>query len=155
LLRVPLRRREDGQADDRRQRRSERAEDRREVAHHERRCSDPGATALIAARLDNPLTRAVGRLPATVRTKLVLAFLAIAVLLVAVALLGLRVLGQSNARAESLRALQVRAAAYQELETDSTQMRQLLGLCAGGADAAKWSNGGRPAKDTTKQCLRE
>jgi signal transduction histidine kinase len=125
------------------------------VAHHERRRRDPGVPALISARLDNPLTRAVGRLPATVRTKLVLAFLAIALLLVAVALLGLRVLGQSNSRAESLRALQVRAAAYQELETDSNQMRQLLGLCAGGADAARWSNGGRPAKDTTKACLRQ
>jgi len=125
------------------------------VAHHERGGRDTGVPALIAARLDNPLTRAVGRVPATVRTKLVLAFLAIALLLVGVALLGLRVLGQSNSRAESLRALQVRAAAYQELETDATQMRQLLGLCAGGADAAKWTNGGRPAKDTTKACLRE
>jgi signal transduction histidine kinase len=125
------------------------------VAHHERRRRDPGVPALIAARLDNPLTRAVGRVPATVRTKLVLAFLAIALLLVGVAVLGLRVLGQSNSRAESLRALQVRAAAYQELETDATQMRQLLGLCAGGADAARWSNGGRPAKDTTKTCLEQ
>jgi len=42
----------------------------------------------FAARLDNPVTRAVGRVPGTVRTKLVLAFLAIAVLLVVVALLG-------------------------------------------------------------------
>jgi signal transduction histidine kinase len=109
----------------------------------------------LAARLDNPVTRAVGRVPATVRTKLVLAFLAIALLLVVVALLGLRVLGQSNARAESLRALQVRAAAYQQLETGATQMRQLLGLCAGGAAAARWSNGGRPARDTTKACLRQ
>jgi signal transduction histidine kinase len=108
----------------------------------------------LAARLDNPLTRAVGRVPATVRTKLVLAFLAIALLLVGVAVLGLRVLGQSNARAESLRALQVRAAAYRELETDATQMRQMLGLCAGGAAAAMWLNGGRPAKDTTEACLR-
>jgi signal transduction histidine kinase len=110
----------------------------------------------FAARLDNPVTRAVGRVPGTVRTKLVLAFLAIAVLLVVVALLGLRVLGQSNGRGESLRALQVRAAAYRELETEATQMRQLLGLCAGGRDAATWFNGGRPAlRDTSRACLRQ
>ncbi|MGZ4333810.1 MAG: ATP-binding protein [Gaiellaceae bacterium] len=110
---------------------------------------------VFAARLDDPLTRAVGRVPGTVRTKLVLAFLAISVLLVGVALLGLRVLGQSNTRAESLRALEVHAAAYQELETEATQVRQILALCAGGADSASWVNGGRPAGDTTRACLRQ
>jgi cytochrome c-type biogenesis protein CcmH/NrfG len=88
----------------------------------------------VARSADNPLVRAVGRIPARVRTKLVVAFLAVAALLVVMALLGLRVLGQSNSRAESLRTLQVRAASYQELETAATQLRQLLGLCAGGAD---------------------
>jgi signal transduction histidine kinase len=109
----------------------------------------------FAGRLENPLTRAVGRVPGTVRTKLVLAFLAIVVVLVGVAVLGLRALGQSNTRAESLRTLQVHVAAYQELETEATQVRQLLGLCAGGADGASWVNGGRPATDTTKACLRQ
>jgi signal transduction histidine kinase len=110
---------------------------------------------VFAARFENPLTRAVGRVPATVRTKLVLAFLTIVVVLVGVAALGLRALGQSNTRAESLRNLQVHAAAYQELETEATQVRQLLGLCAGGADSASFVNGGRPATDTTKACLRQ
>jgi len=109
----------------------------------------------FAARFENPLTRAVGRVPATVRTKLLLAFLAIVVVLVGVAALGLRALGQSNTRAQSLRTLQVHAAAYQELETEATQVRQLLGLCAGGADNLSWVNGGRPASDTTKACLRQ
>ena len=109
----------------------------------------------FAARFENPLTRAVGRVPATVRTKLLLAFLTIVVVLVGVAALGLRALGQSNTRAESLRTLQVHAAAYQELETEATQVRQLLGLCAGGADGTSWVNGGRPATDTTKACLRQ
>jgi signal transduction histidine kinase len=109
----------------------------------------------LAARVENPLTRAVRHVPGTVRTKLVLAFLAIAVLLVGVALLGLRVLGQSNTRAESLRNLQVHAAAYQELETEATQVRQLLGLCAGGANNLSWVNGGRPATDETLTCLRQ
>jgi signal transduction histidine kinase len=109
----------------------------------------------VARGADNALVRAVGRIPATVRTKLVVAFLASAVLLVAMALIGLRVLGQSNDRAESLRTLQVRAASYQELETAATQLRQLLGLCAGGADAGKWLNGGRPAPGPTQSCLRQ
>ena len=76
-------------------------------------------------------------------------------MLVGVAALGLRALGQSNTRAESLRTLQVHAAAYQELETEATQVRQLLGLCAGGADSTSWVNGGRQATDTTKACLRQ
>jgi signal transduction histidine kinase len=103
--------------------------------------------------LANPLVRAVSRIPANLRTKLVVAFLGIAVLLIVVALLGLRVLGQSNSRAENLRALQRHAAAYQGLETQATQMRQLLGLCAGGADGAKWFNGGRPSGGPSRACL--
>lgn len=108
-----------------------------------------------AARLDNPLVRIIGRLPGTVRTKLVLALLAIAILLIGVALLGVRVLGQSNARAQDLRALQVRAAAYGQLETQATQVRQLLGICAGGADAGKFANGGRANPGPTRVCLRQ
>ena len=34
-------------------------------------------------------------------------------------------------------------------------MRQLLGLCAGGADSASFVNGGRPASDTMRACLRQ
>jgi signal transduction histidine kinase len=108
-----------------------------------------------AARLDNSLVRIVGRVPVTVRTKLVLALLAIAILLIGVAVLGVRVLGQSNARAQDLRALQLRAAAYGQLETQATQVRQLLGICAGGADAAKFANGGRAKAPTDRVCLRQ
>src|ERR1051325_182970 len=108
-----------------------------------------------AGRLDNPLVRIIGRLPATVRTKLVLALLAIAIVLIGVALLGVRVLGQSNARAQDLRTLQVRAAAYGQLETQATQVRQLLGICAGGADAGKFANGGRAQPGATGGCLRQ
>ncbi|MGB2954104.1 MAG: HAMP domain-containing sensor histidine kinase, partial [Gaiellaceae bacterium] len=96
----------------------------------------------------------MGRLPAKVRTKLLVAFLGIATLLVLVALLGLRVLGQSNSRAERLGALQARAAGYQELDTQATQLRALLALCAGGADAEKWLNGGRAALRPAPACLR-
>jgi signal transduction histidine kinase len=113
------------------------------------------AVARVGWRVDNALARAVGRVPATMRTKLVVAFLVIAVLLVVVAALGLRVLGQSNSRAENLRGLEIRSTAYHTLETDARQVRHLLGLCAGGEDMAKWVNGGRPAPAPARTCLRE
>jgi signal transduction histidine kinase len=100
------------------------------VADHERRRRDAEAHALT--RADNPLVRAVGRAPVTVRTKLLVAFVGIAALLVTVAVLGLRVLGQSNARIESLGTLQLRAATYQSLQTQANQLRQLLALRVAG-----------------------
>src|SRR5207244_1996299 len=78
----------------------------------------PAERARRPARgVDNPLVRAVARLPARLRTKLVFAFLGIAALLVVLALLGLGVLGQSNTRAESLPTLQVPAAPYHRPDT--------------------------------------
>ncbi len=81
---------------------------------------------------DNPLVRAVGRAPVKLRTKLLVAFAAIVALLVVVGVLGVRVLGQSNARVERLGTLQLRAAAYQGLQTQAKQLRQLLGLRTAG-----------------------
>ena len=75
---------------------------------------------------DNALVRGVGRLPAKVHTKLLIAFVGTAALVVAVGLLGLRVLGQSNERAERLGALQERALAYGRLESDTRAIRFLL-----------------------------
>ena len=66
---------------------------------------------------DNPLVRAVGRVPAKVHTKLLVAFVATALLVVAVGVLGVRLLGQSNERVESLGELQRRSAAYSELRS--------------------------------------
>src|SRR6266545_1193736 len=66
-----------------------------------------GSTLLSGA--DNPLVRAVGRVPVKVRTKMLVAFAGITALLIVVAVLGLRVLGQANARVESLGTLQLRA----------------------------------------------
>ncbi len=100
------------------------------MADHERRRGD--AKALALTRADNPLVRAVGRVPVTVRTKLLVAFVGIAALLVTVAVLGLRVLGQSNARIESLGTLQLRAATYQSIQTQAQQLRQLLALRVAG-----------------------
>ena len=65
-----------------------------------------GARAPHGSRADNPLVRAVGRVPVKVRTKLLVAFAVIAALLVAIAALGVRVLGQADSRIESLGTLQ-------------------------------------------------
>jgi signal transduction histidine kinase len=78
------------------------------------------------SRGDNPVVRAVGRLPLRVHTKLLIAFVGTAVLLVAVGLIGLRILGQSNDRVASLGELQKRAIAYGTLQSDATHVRQLL-----------------------------
>src|SRR5438132_4815850 len=104
---------------------------------------------------DNPVVRAVARLPAKLRTKLLASFLAIAALLVLVSLLGVRVLGQSNSRAEQLQTLQTHARGYVALNTQAATVRDILGLCAGGADAVKFANGGNaPAGSGTNRCLR-
>jgi signal transduction histidine kinase len=78
------------------------------------------------SRGDNPLVRTVGRLPAKVDTKLLIAFVGTAVLLVAVGGLGLRVLAQSNDRVGRLGPLQERAAAYGKLQSDTAHSRFLL-----------------------------
>ena len=75
---------------------------------------------------DSAFVRGVGRLPAKVHTKLLIAFVGTAALVVAVGLLGLRVLGQSNERAARLGALQERALAYGRLESDTRAIRFLL-----------------------------
>ena len=90
----------------------------------------PGTAAVKRQRLlspaDNPLVRAVGRVPATVNTKLMVAFLATAVLVVVVGLLGVLVLGQANDRVERIGALQSRAFAYGQLQRDAFTIRLLL-----------------------------
>ena len=74
----------------------------------------------------DPLVRAVGRLPAKVHTKLLVAFVGTSVLLLTVGVLGLRVLGQSNDRVGDLGALRERAFAYGQLQRDAWQVRALL-----------------------------
>ncbi|HEX6581505.1 MAG TPA: histidine kinase dimerization/phospho-acceptor domain-containing protein, partial [Actinomycetota bacterium] len=75
---------------------------------------------------DYRLVRTVGRLPARVHTKLLIAFVGTAVLLVAVGALGLRVLAQSDDRVSELGPLQERAAAYGKLQSDTSNVRNLL-----------------------------
>jgi signal transduction histidine kinase len=75
---------------------------------------------------DNAVVRGVGRLPAKVHVKLLIAFVGTAVLVVAIGLLGLRVLGQSNDRVGSLGALQERAFAYGKLQSQVSDVRLLM-----------------------------
>jgi signal transduction histidine kinase len=122
------------------------------AAHFPRRRD---AVQRLFARADNPVVRFVARIPAKLRTKLLAGFLTIAALLVLVSLLGVRSLGQANSRSEALKKLKTHAAGYQTLNTQATTVRDILGLCAGGAGASAFVNGGKakPASRTNR-CLR-
>src|SRR5262245_17383479 len=85
------------------------------------------------------LVRAVGRVPANVHTKLLIAFVGTSVLLVAVGVLGLRVLGQSNDRVGSLGSIQERAVRYAQLQQDAWNVRQLLVENVGRAYYLAWN----------------
>ena len=94
------------------------------VAHQEAAAGASKRRLLSPA--GDPLVRAVGRVPAGVHAKLLVAFVGTALLVVVVALLGLRLLGQSNERMETLGTLQERAAAYGKLRSDTNHIRVLL-----------------------------
>jgi signal transduction histidine kinase len=81
---------------------------------------------------DNPLVRAVGRVPAGVHVKLLVAFVGTALLVVVLGVLGLRLLGQANERVETLGTLQVRAFGYGKLRSDAGNVRGLLAERVGG-----------------------
>jgi signal transduction histidine kinase len=70
--------------------------------------------------MTNWLPRLVARIPATVHTKLLAAFLAIVALLITVGAVGLQLLGDANRRAEELVALHRKIAAYRQLQHDTT-----------------------------------
>ena len=80
----------------------------------------------LLSRADNPLVRAVARLPARVHVKLLVAFVGTALLVVGVGLLGLRLLGQANERVETVGTLQDRAFGYGKLRSDALHVRLLL-----------------------------
>ncbi len=72
---------------------------------------------------DNPLVRAVGRVPVPIGAKLIAGFLAVCALLALVAALGLSAIAQSNSRGEQLRRLQPRAVYYELILDDATQLK--------------------------------
>jgi signal transduction histidine kinase len=86
----------------------------------------------LLSTADNPLVRAVGRVPAGVHVKLLVAFVGTALVVVVVAVLGLRLLGESNRRVETLGQLQVRAFAYGKLRSDAGHVRLVLAQNVGG-----------------------
>jgi hypothetical protein len=101
-------------------------------------------TTAVPRRLtlgDNPAVRVVGRIRARVQTKLLVAFVATVAVVVVVGLLGLRVLGQSNSRVEGLGNLQLRAAAYSQLQAEAATVRQLIGITSGGDDFTTYTSG--------------
>jgi signal transduction histidine kinase len=75
---------------------------------------------------DNPLARAIARLPLPIRAKQLFGSLAVAALLALVAVLGLLALGQSNSRGTELRSLQQKAVYEQLLLTDATQLKEAI-----------------------------
>jgi len=83
------------------------------------------------------LTAAVGRVPVTVRTKLLVAILAIAALLVLITVLGLHVLAQANGRVKGLTALQLRESQYVVLGAQADDLRTALGARAAGTPGYK------------------
>jgi signal transduction histidine kinase len=96
---------------------------------------DPAAGApkrRLPSPADNALVRAVGRVPARVHTKLLVAFVGTVLLVVVLGVLGLRLLGQSNERVETLGTLQQRAFAYGKLRSDALHVRLLQAQNVGG-----------------------
>ena len=96
-----------------------------QASAHVEGAAEPAKRRLLSPA-DNPVVRAVGRVPAGVHTKLLVAFVGSALLVVAVAVLGLRLLGQSNERMATLGQFEERASAYGELRSDALHVRLLL-----------------------------
>jgi signal transduction histidine kinase len=89
--------------------------------------SDEAAPEVEQARSgwasDNPLVRALGRIPFPLRAKLLIGFGVVGALLALVAVLGLVALGQSNSRSELLRRLQQQAVYEQLLLADANHVK--------------------------------
>jgi signal transduction histidine kinase len=84
----------------------------------------------------------VARIPAKVRTKLLVAFLVIAALLVVVTLLGLRVLDQANGRVARLETLQHRSSRYSAIAASASSLAKVLSVHEGGAaNLTTYTNG--------------
>jgi signal transduction histidine kinase len=76
---------------------------------------------------DNPLVRAVGRVPLPMRAKFLVPSVATVLLLVILGVLGLRVIGESNDRVVALAQLQQRGTTYRDLQAEALEILDLLG----------------------------
>jgi signal transduction histidine kinase len=96
---------------------------------------------------DNPLVRAVGRLPLPIRAKFLVPSVATVLLLVILGSLGLRVIGESNDRVVALGEVQQRGTTYRDLQAESVQILDLLKAakspfsCFNAIDCTRVSNG--------------
>jgi signal transduction histidine kinase len=81
---------------------------------------------------DNPLVRAVGRIPLPLGGKLIVGFTVVAALLALVAALGLVALNQSNSRGEELRSLEQTSSFVRIVQTDAHQLSTLVDQRSGG-----------------------
>jgi signal transduction histidine kinase len=95
-------------------------------------------------RIGDRFVRGVARLPANVRTKLLIAFVGTALLLVAVGLLGQRVLGQSNDRVASVGPLQERAVQYSQLQAEAEHLRGVLSANVAKEFSIGWKDSALP-----------
>ena len=101
-------------------------------------------TATEGRRRIDLLVRAVARLPVTVRTKLLIAFVGTSLLLVAVGLLGQLVLGRSNDRVASIRALQERGVEYARLNVAAEHLLDVLAQNVGDDFHLVWPDSAPP-----------
>ena len=96
---------------------------------------------------DNPLVRAVGRVPLPIQAKFLVPSVATVLLLVILGAIGLRVIGESNDRVVALGQVQQRGTAYRELQAESVQIMGWLaaakspGNCFTDPDCVRVSNG--------------
>jgi signal transduction histidine kinase len=95
---------------------------------------------------DNPLVRAVGRVPLPIQAKFLVPSVATVLLLVILGVVGLRVIGESNDRVVALGQLQQRGTTYRELQAESVEMSGMLneakspGPCGTQFDCTRRSN---------------
>jgi signal transduction histidine kinase len=95
----------------------------------------PDAPQRRLSATENPIVRAIGRVPLPLGAKLLIGFALVAALLALSAALGLVALSQSNSRGGQLRMLQQTAAYARLLEGDATQLIALVGQRGGNAAA--------------------
>src|SRR6185503_3469826 len=96
---------------------------------------------------DNPLVRAVGRVPLPIQAKFLFPCIAPVFLPVILVALGLGVIGESNDRVVALGQLQQRGTTYRELQAEAVEILGLLhdakspGSCFNEFDCLRVSNG--------------
>ena len=83
----------------------------------------PDAPQRRLSATENPIVRAIGRVPLPLGAKLLIGFALVAGLLALSAVLGLLALSQSNSRGAQLRRLQQEAVLEQRLLGDATQLQ--------------------------------